>query len=277
MNLKAYLKARLDRPGHPWLALYRRWRDRRRYAAAPTYRSPHGFIVHGDTSQVYGVKAGESRAGGELAIWQSLLAEAGAVVDVGANLGWFAMLAAQRGLPVLAVEPEPGNFASLLRNLADNNFTTVEPFALALGATAGVARLHGMGEMASLASDWGREQAVDSRLVAVNTLDHLLSGRFTGRRLLIKIDVEGHECSVLRGAVDTLGRHPAPSWLVEAMPCTPHGEARPDFIEVFRIFAEAGYSAWTACLPSQPIDSTQNSALAAPGAANGVNYVFRKE
>ncbi len=62
-------------------------------------------------------------------------------VDIGANVGLFSLFVAAtaRTARILAIEPEPGNFARLAFNIAANPGLPITPLALALGETEGTA------------------------------------------------------------------------------------------------------------------------------------------
>ena len=81
-----------------------------------------------------------------------------------------------------------------------------------------------------------------SVMVPVTTLDRVLSGRFLGEPLLIKIDVEGHEYDVLLGAHDTLMR-PNATWIIEHGLTENFETINPHFHDLFDIFWQNGYEA----------------------------------
>ena len=131
------------------------------------------------------------------------------VIDVGANVGYMTSLAAARsGAPgrVVAYEPHPGVFELLARNVArwrdHPDVAKVEPDRAALSDRAGAGELEvgplfhlNMG-LATLHPS-GDAKAVSERLtVPLKRLD----AEFDGGVGLLKIDVEGHEPAVLRGA-----------------------------------------------------------------------------
>ena len=60
------------------------------------------------------------------------------VIDIGANIGLFSLLAAQKAATVLAFEPEPGNFAILQKNCRLNAARNVTARQLAVSGTSGV-------------------------------------------------------------------------------------------------------------------------------------------
>ncbi len=143
------------------------------------------------------------------------------VLDVGANIGFYALFLGRRlqqlgGGRLLALEPVPQNFARLSRVVADNDLgDVVRPLMLALGAEAGTISLQvEAGEaqtgnaMISSAHDPGPHEArgaqVSARIVPLDTLarDEGLSGCD-----LVKIDIEGAEHLFFQGGRDFLGRH----------------------------------------------------------------------
>ncbi|MEM2240339.1 MAG: FkbM family methyltransferase [Candidatus Bathyarchaeia archaeon] len=57
------------------------------------------------------------------------------VADVGANVGWYTLIASRKVGPkgkVLAIEPEPRNFQTLCKNIHDNRLKNVIPLRIAL-------------------------------------------------------------------------------------------------------------------------------------------------
>lgn len=118
-------------------------------------------------------------------------------VDAGANVGGYSVRAASWGMKVYAFEPNPHNIALLRRNIEINNLS-VNVLPYALGSRPGKARLSPNGGVSRITKDEGVE-------VEMRTLD---SFDLPGADLL-KVDVEGYELEVLRGAKKTLEKfHP---------------------------------------------------------------------
>lgn len=121
-------------------------------------------------------------------------------VDVGANIGVFSALIGTRlpGVQITAIEPFPPVVTDLRRNLALNDLD-IRVVECALGAEAG----EGMFEVLQrdvlnrLAPEGSVPGGATTVPVVVETLDNLVGDR---RPSLIKIDVEGSELDVLRGA-----------------------------------------------------------------------------
>jgi FkbM family methyltransferase len=123
-------------------------------------------------------------------------------VDIGANVGLFSLFVAStaRAARILAIEPEPGNFARLAFNIAANPGLPITPLPLALGETEGTARIllnardRGGTRMAAGTEGETRAGGVEVRcrpLLAV-----VKDAGLTGIDAL-KIDVEGAEDKVL--------------------------------------------------------------------------------
>lgn len=131
-----------------------------------------------------------------------LLGRDGLCLDIGANIGNHALFFAPHFAQVLAFEPNPRTFTLLQLNatLAPN----VRCFNVGLSDAAGSARLAVPADNIGMATlQPGAEgQAVACELQRLDDLPEL-----TGQRVaLVKIDVEGHEAAVLRGARAMLER-----------------------------------------------------------------------
>lgn len=144
---------------------------------------------------------------GEISLLRQILGPGDVVVEVGANIGphtlFFARAAGPTG-EVLAFEPQRMVHQLLCANMALNSVTNVRTFHAALSETEGwlpVPRV-----------DYGRENnfggmGLDRGLPGEEVQVHKLDSFKFPRLKLIKIDVEGMEEKVLRGARATLERH----------------------------------------------------------------------
>jgi FkbM family methyltransferase len=134
----------------------------------------------------------------------------GLFVDVGANLGWHTVHAAQYPAveTVVAFEPDPFNTWLLDRNLAVNGVGNAVAVASAAGSSRGVARM-----FRYRSTNFGRhtlltDYGYGSRQVPITDLDSALDALGLGDKpvLILKIDVEGYEPAVIEGAQRTLQR-----------------------------------------------------------------------
>ena len=171
-------------------------------------------------------------------------------VDVGANIGYFTCLARHSGTKTIAIEPSAGN---LYANLMINGWTDVEVLPLGLSDKLGVAPLYGGGMEASLLEGWAGASEVWKWTIALATLDNVLGTRFRGKKLLVKIDVEGTEYGLLRGALATIGMQRKPNWLIEICLTENQSGVNPDFRTIFDLFWDNGYEATNPGAPGRTI------------------------
>lgn len=145
------------------------------------------------------------------------------VLDVGANVGFFTLLAANRVGPagrVLAFEPVPHNIAVLERNLALNGVTCVEVRPAAAGDHDGEISIgldHPDPNETGVSGHYTQGGSRDAITVPVITVDGTLPAD-APRLRLAKIDVEGAEPRVLAGMERTLHEHSPDALLMELNP-----------------------------------------------------------
>jgi FkbM family methyltransferase len=151
-------------------------------------------------------------------VFDRVLRPGDAVLDVGANFGAMALFAARRVGPagvVHAFEPQR-DLADLARQSAKlNGYGTMCVHAVALSDAAGRFDLHVAGDNSGSASlAWNR----GGRAVPVEVVrgDEYLPRLGLPPVRLLKIDVEGHEAEVLRGAAGYLAAHPPAVVVFEA-------------------------------------------------------------
>lgn len=134
----------------------------------------------------------------QLSLYDSLIPAGGVFLDVGANVGINSLYAKARrpDARVIAVEPEPSNFARLRRNCGGAG---VEVHQIAIADHQGTIGFAGTGTNAHIA-------ATGEHQVPCDTLDSFTARRGVGEIDLLKIDVEGYTDVVLESACETLGR-----------------------------------------------------------------------
>jgi FkbM family methyltransferase len=222
--------------------------------------TPFGFRLTTRVHPAYELMRSGAFEPEETRIFVKLLDLTDVFVDIGANLGYYCCFALQRHKAVVAFEPQSQNLRCLYQNLASNGwFDKVEIFPVALSSAPGMLELFGAsGPSASLVRDWAGYSSRFKQTVPVNTLDNVLAGRFAGKRLLVKIDVEGAEFQVLQGAVATVSRMPRPMWLIEVCFDEYHPSGvNPDYLGIFTLFWDNGYECYGAdghCTPIAPAD-----------------------
>ena len=125
-------------------------------------------------------------------------------VDIGANIGYYALLAASRGAKVYALEPNTRNIWLLGQSARDNGFD-IKIFPYALADTERLVLynpLRGNGQVTDLPTSLPSEA---QQILRSMTLDGVLEGVSPD---MVKIDVEGSEGLVLQGAQHTLDSRP---------------------------------------------------------------------
>ena len=135
----------------------------------------------------------------ERALVVSLLSPGMTFVDVGANIGYYMLLAqrsvGKRGM-IICIEPDEANLRELSRQIKGNDLTNVVVLPVAAGAEDKEARLE-PGINARVRADGSGTGEVRLR-----RLDSLLDAPVD----VLKIDVEGYEGHVLDGAAELLRR-----------------------------------------------------------------------
>ena len=167
-------------------------------------------------------------------------------VDIGANIGFFTLVAAQRVGPagrVFAVEPVSETFRQLLANIELNGLTNITTCQIALSDTQGQAEifstLDGYLGLNSMAEPVGKNYTTEQ--VRVETFDHFVRTQAIDQRLvMVKMDVEGWESRVLAGGRDVFSTPTAPVLQVEFSSRTSNfvGLSSSD---LYRLLADLGY------------------------------------
>jgi len=155
------------------------------------------------------------------------------VVDVGAYIGMYSLLSSrlvgERGT-VLAIEPHPLNYLRLVENVRALRAKNVRPLMLALLDHDGYCRLYVAKELVSHSV-----LPISNSYITVpcRSLDSLLEALSIEDVSFIKVDVEGAELLVLRGAERTLRRSKNVRLIIEC-----HGTLK----EVSRYLRSLGFS-----------------------------------
>lgn len=247
------LRERPDFRRHPLRALRRRlwWRLRWRLTRrlwTRTWRDGLKIVLPraGPAALIYYQGLSEPETAGVIC---ALLEPGMAFVDVGAHIGEYTLLAARRvgdSGRVHAFEPDARMHAVLVENVRLNGLERiVEPHPWAVSDADGETELSVGAEPAlsvlATAAPHGSGRSDRSRVRSV-TLDSSL-GRW--RVDVVKIDVEGAELLVVRGALQLLAR-PSPEAPVLVFECAAHNYARFGYSpsDLWQLLAGAGYSVW---------------------------------
>ncbi len=147
-----------------------------------------------------------------------LIKEDGLVLDIGANIGVMTTYFARKlnNSKILAFEPIPFNIRTLKRIISFFKLSNVEIIKVALSDVEGKlkmivpvinsARKQGLShvsDVASINSEPGEEYEVEGK--RLDNVEEIVNAN--ERIIAIKIDVEGYELNVLKGAVETIRKH----------------------------------------------------------------------
>ena len=149
-------------------------------------------------------------------IYRKLVRPNDIVFDVGANFGWYTALLASRVRPkgkVHAFEPLPSVAQMTRETVAMNNLEDVVVVTTeGLGSKCGTFTVFTFKELPhghASATDLGRADAVP-HVCRITTLDDYVAKQQVEQIDFLKVDVEGHELEVFKGATRTLSEANAP-------------------------------------------------------------------
>jgi FkbM family methyltransferase len=204
-----------------------------------------GFVIeHPGTiveNELFWAGVGESWEAFSNRLWTALCdGQSGTIVDVGANSGVYSLIASAVASPeatVVAFEPVERIAALLRRNVALNG-DRIEVEAVALSNQDGTAMIHDFDEELAYSASLEHPFPGATRSYPVTTLrlDTFLESRPVQALSACKIDVEGHEPSVIEGMARALERS-SPPMLVEILDS--NAAAR-----VERMIEGRGYDRW---------------------------------
>ena len=202
-------------------------------------KTKFGFEIRGNKSMELG-----THEVSETNFILSCLPEIDVLVNVGANIGYYWLMASNLGVRSSAFEPVARNLKFLKENVLRNNFQElIEIFPIALGHKIDIIKIYGERTGASLVKGWADIPESYYSLVSMNSLDNVLNDRLKGLRVLVILDVEGFELTVLKGALKLLSDKKV-TFLVEI--CSTHHQPKginfnPDFLEIFKLFSSYDY------------------------------------
>ncbi|QQR89112.1 MAG: FkbM family methyltransferase [Myxococcales bacterium] len=187
---------------------------------------------------------------------------AGTIIDVGAHVGLFSLLLAHLCRDGIAFEPASDNFRFLERNLELNRLSSFHAVEAAVSDEGGekvfeiTGSFSGTNRMKDQA--FSRDHAVHNTVTVKSlTLDDYVSTTPLSSPLrFVKIDTEGHEIQVLKGAVELLRSSPEAIALVE----------NSDFAGINSFFTELD---WRICT----VDKQGNLVTAKEGVSQAYNLI----
>ena len=160
----------------------------------------------------------------ETSLVKQILGPGKTFVDVGANWGYFTLIASvlvgEQG-SVIALEPEPGLFSALDVNVRHNELKNVTVLKVAASNTKGEASFTGSNPKSGnsglnrLVANSERSEGV---VAETDRLDDLLNARGVTEVSLMKMDIEGAEGLAMEGSSELLESHRIKVLLLELHP-----------------------------------------------------------
>lgn len=132
-------------------------------------------------------------------------------VDIGANVGYFSLLASQLCSKVFSFEPNPGCLEQLNKNIELNKRKNIVAKPVGLADKSRIADFH-VHDVSNIGGGTLRAGRGEKFSVKLDTLDAHLSGESIR---LIKLDIEGAEVLALKGASSVLSRPDGPDVICE--------------------------------------------------------------
>ncbi|MDX2099030.1 MAG: FkbM family methyltransferase [Leptolyngbyaceae cyanobacterium bins.59] len=143
-------------------------------------------------------------------LFKVLASNSTTILDIGANIGCTALLFGKLAQEVYAFEPSPTTFSFLEKNITSSGLTNIFPKNIGLGTEPGEYPLTLAPSNRAVAFVSNQTQAGTGHIVEkiiIRPLDEVVQSLHLTKVDFIKIDVEGFEGQVLKGATQTLKTH----------------------------------------------------------------------
>lgn len=130
-------------------------------------------------------------------------------IDLGSHIGYYTILAADlvgKNGRVFAFEPDPNNYALLIRNIEANGYENVTPVNKAVSNKTGAAKLFLNPDNKGDHKLWASHERQQWVNVEATTLDNFFENH-ASRVDVIKMDIEGGEMAALRGMAKLIERN----------------------------------------------------------------------
>lgn len=212
-------------------------------------------------------------------VLREMVREGDTFVDVGANIGMVSLHASScvgGSGKVLSFEPNPTARARLDEHVRINNITNVQVFDVALGSAPGRATLSTKAEHTGTGTLRSLDTSMSSYDVRVACLDEFIDQVPSDRNVFVKIDTEGYDFNVLKGATQLLKR-PGVTVFAEVN----HkwlGELGQTAEQMFAYMADQGFSAYYPALEAGLLGRRLSpEPLALPGPHHWFNALFLRD
>jgi FkbM family methyltransferase len=196
------------------------------------------------------------------------------VLDVGAHIGYYTLLAAKAVSPtgrVFSFEPEPRNNALLTKNVATNNLKNVMIIGVAASDAAGTHDFY-LEKFNKGHHSFGKGSSTAEKItVQTDTIDTVLKRAGDPVIDIMKIDIEGAEPIAFRGMQQTIARSPRLTIFAEIYPAAIArlGGTALAFLEQL---ASYGFKLWVIDEKKQSVAQIRDLAAFAASIPKGENF-----
>lgn len=177
-----------------------------------------------------------------IAVWETLMQSDFTVLDIGANTGYYSLIASRKAKQVYAFEPSSVMRIELEQNIALNSIQNISIEPYAVSDQSGVATIYLSGSDNTGMSGLQPPENFSGATEQVNmiSIDDWIVSKGSPRINAIKIDVEGAEMKVLKGMRQLLLRVSPEIVLIEVIDSllSKYGNKTED---IFNFFTNAGY------------------------------------
>jgi len=129
-------------------------------------------------------------------------------LDLGACEGRYAVYAAKKGIPTIAVEPESKNYDAMCRNISLNNLTNIQTHKIAVGKYTHSGRIvvgqNNAGGHHKILEDSCSRGSVKNSAAPRQEIEIFALDDLAWKPTAIKIDVDGSELDALEGGEKTI-------------------------------------------------------------------------
>ncbi len=171
------------------------------------------------------------------------------IIDVGANIGYYALIEAKAGAKVFAIEPSEKNFEMLKKNIEINELQQkISVSKLAISDKEGEEKFY-------LVGAYNRNSLIPSGNNSINvktiSLDYYFKKEKIKKADLIRMDIEGAELKALNGMKNILSKNPPKHLFIELHPVQ-LAENNCSIKKVIELIYSYGYTIKIAIYESDP-------------------------
>jgi len=148
------------------------------------------------------------------AVMQKILKPDWTVIEIGANLGYYALMEAKVVKQVYAIEPILKNMEALKKSIELNGYKNIKTYQLAIGPSNGefdilVSRSSNIStmmadKMSVGVRNWFKSYSIGTEKIKTLTLDSFIENLKIDKVDLVRMDIEGYEIEAVKGMQNTL-------------------------------------------------------------------------